>query len=228
MNASPPLKPRDAASLVLYRRTGATVEVLMGQRHAGHVFMPNRLVFPGGRVDPADRLAGASTPLQAAVRTRLARGCRSAARPHALAIAAIRETYEETGLIIGRPSAQAETLDPRHWSGFRDAGLAPALDRLDYIFRAITPPRMVRRFDARFFLAEADETVSGTLSGNGELENLAWLPIDEALGLPLSTPTNLVLQEAARLIDAGAEAHRSDHPIPLLVTRRGRHVLCTE
>lgn len=224
MNAAPPLKPRDAASLVLYRHHHGRVEVLMGQRHARHVFMPNRFVFPGGRVDPADRLVAAATLLRADVTAQLARGCRSAARPHALAIAAVRETYEETGLMLGRPSARAEALDARHWAGFRDAGLAPALDALDYIFRAITPPGLVRRFDARFFLAEAGETVTGTLGGNGELENTAWLPIEDARALPLSMPTNLVLDEAIRRIDAKTDGHR----VPLLVTRRGRHVLNAE
>lgn len=227
MTPAPPLKPRDAASLVLYRRQRGRLTVLMGQRHAGHVFMPNRFVFPGGRVDPSDRLVGAATPLRAEVTARLADGCRSAARPHALAIAAVRETYEETGLLIGRPSPRAATLDARHWAGFREAGLAPALGGLDYFFRAITPPGLVRRYDARFFLAEADEVVTGTLGGDGELENMAWLPIEQALSLPLSMPTNLVLREAARRIGSTA-ATRGDRPVPLLVTRRGRHVLVTD
>ena len=199
----------------------------MGQRHAGSVFMPNRFVFPGGRVDPGDRLVGTATPLRAEVATRLARGCRSATRPHALAIAAVRETYEEAGLMLGRPSPRADSLDVRHWAGFRDAGLAPVLDRLSYIFRAITPPGLVRRFDARFFLAEADETVTDTLGGNGELGNLAWLPIYEALALPLSMPTNLVLKEASSWIEAGPDERRT-RAVPLLITRRGRHVLGTD
>ncbi len=227
MNASPPLKPRDAASLVLYRRGARGVEVLMGQRHAGSVFMPNRFVFPGGRVDPGDRLIEPATPLAFDVARRLARGCRSAARPRALAIAAIRETYEEAGLLIGRPSPLHVRLDQRHWAGFREAGLAPALGGLCYIFRAITPPGLVRRFDARFFLAEADDSVVGTLSGNGELGNIAWLPIDEAMNLPLSMPTNLVLKEAADWIAASAE-ERAQRAVPLLVTRHGRHVLGTD
>ena len=227
MNAPTPLKPRDAASLVLYRRRVGSIEVLMGQRHAGHAFMPNRFVFPGGRVDPGDRLVGAATPLRPAGAAKLTKGCRSAARPHALAIAAVRETYEETGLIVGDHSSQAGHLDARHWAGFRLAGLAPALDRLDYIFRAITPPGMVRRFDARFFVAEADATMTGPLCGNGELENLAWLPIADALALPLSMPTNLVLREVARLTETGG-SRRRDHPVPFLVTRHGRHVLRTE
>ena len=227
MKSPPPLKPRDAASLVLYRHHDGRIEVLMGQRHASHVFMPNRFVFPGGRVDPSDRLVGAASPLRMEVAARLARGCRSAARPHALAVAAVRETYEEAGLMLGRPSPCFERLDSRHWAGFRAAGLAPALDRLDYIFRAITPPGMVRRFDARFFLAEADETMTGTLTGNGELENMAWLSIAEARALPLSMPTNLVLQEAARWIEVGA-ARRNIHPVPLLTTRRGTHILASE
>jgi 8-oxo-dGTP pyrophosphatase MutT (NUDIX family) len=227
MNAAPPLKPRDAASLILYRRRAGGVEVLMGQRHAGHVFMPNRYVFPGGRVDAHDHRVPGSAPLRLDVAARLARNTRSPARVHALAIAAIRETYEEAGLMLGVVSPFSTKLDVRHWAGFRAAGLAPALDRLDYIFRAVTPPRLVRRFDARFFLAEADDAVHGTLGGNGELDNMAWLPLDEAMALPLSMPTNLVLKEAAAWIEAGPD-ERNRRAVPLLVTRRGRHVLGTE
>jgi 8-oxo-dGTP pyrophosphatase MutT (NUDIX family) len=226
VTAPPQRRPRDAASLVLIRRASTGPEVLMGRRSAGHVFMPHRFVFPGGRVDPADHRVPAATALSAAVTARLGRGCRSAARPHALAIAAVRETYEETGLVIGRPSAASARLDERHWAGFRAAGLAPALDRLVYVFRAVTPPGQVRRFDARFFLAELDAAAPDTLAGNGELENVAWLPLAAALGLPLSEPTGLVLREVVARLEAGAGA--ADRAVPVLLSRRGRSVTLYE
>lgn len=227
MNKKRPLRPRDAASLILYRRGAAGIEVLMGQRNAGHAFMPNRFVFPGGRVDPGDHRVPVATSLEGVTAERLSRSCRGAARAHAHAITAVRETYEETGLMIGRPSPNAERLDARHWAGFRAAGLAPALDRLTYMFRAVTPPHYPRRFDARFFLVEMDETVAGLLTGNGELEHLTWLPVDEALALPLSTPTHLVLVEARRWIEA-EHTTATALPVPYLFTRQRHHVFTTE
>jgi 8-oxo-dGTP pyrophosphatase MutT (NUDIX family) len=221
------LRPLDAASLILYRRHRGGPEVLMGQRHAGHVFMPHRYVFPGGRVGPLDARVPAASGLAPAAEARLAAGCRSRARAHALAIAAVRETYEETGLMIGAPSPLAARLDQRHWRGFREAGIAPVLDGLRYMFRAVTPPGAVRRFDARFFLAEADDRVQGELGGDGELENMAWFPIAEALALRLSIPTRLVLEEVLRLIEAGPGADPAG-PVPYLFTRRGRDFLVTE
>jgi 8-oxo-dGTP pyrophosphatase MutT (NUDIX family) len=227
MEAPKALRPLDAASLILYRRRKIGLEVLMGQRHAGHVFMPHRYVFPGGRVNPRDARVPAASGLASAVEAKLALGCRSRARAHALAVAAVRETYEETGLMIGAPSPLAERLDERHWLGFRHAGIAPTLDHLRYVFRAVTPPGAVRRFDARFFLAEASETVHGALGGDGELENMAWFPIEQALALRLSIPTRLVLEEVLHLIETGPAAER-DRPIPFLFTRHGRHILSTE
>ena len=227
MNRKPTLKPRDAASLILFRRGSRGPEVLMGQRNAGHAFMPNRYVFPGGRVDPTDHRVPVASPLDEATADRLVRSCRSASRAHAHAITAIRETYEETGLMVGRPSPLAEKLDERHWAGFRAAGLAPALDRLAYAFRAVTPPHYPRRFDARFFLVEMDDGIAGELGGNGELEHLAWLPIDDALALPLATPTHLALIEIMPWIELG-RAKASTRPVPYLFTRQRRHVYTIE
>ena len=165
-----PVTPRPAASLLLLRETASGPEVLMGQRHAGHRFMPNRLVFPGGAVDPEDHAAPAATELRPAVRARL----EAAAEPalaRALAIAAARELEEETGLSLGTP---------------------PPLDLLDMLCRAITPPPQTLRFDARFFVAPA-EAARGTLAGSGELEGLRFYPAEEALALDLMVVTRTVL-----------------------------------
>jgi 8-oxo-dGTP pyrophosphatase MutT (NUDIX family) len=167
--------PRPAASLLVLRHTGAGPAVLMGMRGAGHSFMPNRLVFPGGGVDPADHGAAVATPLRPAVLQRLA----ASADPSlaaALAIAAARELAEETGLSLGTP---------------------PRLDRLDYLCRAVTPPGMPKRFDARFFVV-AESEIAGTLAGSGELEDLRWFAVTEALALDLAGATRGVL---ARLAD---------------------------
>jgi 8-oxo-dGTP pyrophosphatase MutT (NUDIX family) len=85
------------------------------------------------------------------------------------------------------------------WRGFHERGLAPALDRLDYIYRAVTPPGQVRRFNARFFMAFADD-LHGEIAGNGELHDIGWVPIPEALKMPIPHITGVVLGEINRLL----------------------------
>jgi 8-oxo-dGTP pyrophosphatase MutT (NUDIX family) len=143
--------------------------------------MPDVWVFPGGRVDRKDARSHAKSELSPAVAAKLETRW-SAARARALAIAAVRETFEETGLAFGE---------------LVDGELHPDLERLDYLARAITPAISPIRFHARFFLADADGG-SGRLGGNGELLDLCWVPIPEALKLPIINVTGFVLQEAAR------------------------------
>jgi 8-oxo-dGTP pyrophosphatase MutT (NUDIX family) len=176
-----PVKPRDAASLVILRSRGKTAQVLLGRREPKHRFMPDVWVFPGGQVDRRDALATASSELAPAVAAKL--GTRwHATRARALAVAALRETFEETGLTFG-----ALVRGRFH----------PALARLDYLARAITPTSSPIRFHARFFLADAAHA-SGRLRGNGELLDLRWISIAAALELPIIDVTRLVLQETAR------------------------------
>lgn len=162
------VEPKPAASLLVLRHD--TREVLMGLRGAGHKFMPNRLVFPGGRVDPEDHHIAPATPLSPETNRRLARAA-PGTLAQAIAIAAARELEEETGLTLGTP---------------------PALDGLTYLCRAITPESQPIRFDARFLVIDAQK-VTGTLAGSGELENLAWYTLDAALALDLAFATRSVL-----------------------------------
>jgi 8-oxo-dGTP pyrophosphatase MutT (NUDIX family) len=219
------LIPRDAATLILVKRDGPVPAVLMGHRSARHVFMPNTFVFPGGRVDPEDRRIPVAAELRPEVAGRLKLNA-TPSRSRSLALAAIRECYEETGLMLGRPIAPGLISDlallPESWRGFFGAGLAPALDSVDFVFRAITPPGDVRRFHARFFLAEAAQA-HGEIGGSGELLDLQWLPIPEALATP-NTPgvTKHVLREVQRLLDAGSGwPLPHDHMVPLLHGGRG-------
>jgi 8-oxo-dGTP pyrophosphatase MutT (NUDIX family) len=198
------MRPVDAATLIILRERR---EVLMGVRAVHHVFMPDRWVFPGGRVDPGDSRVRSATSLSEPVEARL---IQSVTRPRArgLAMAAIRETFEETGLVLGAPrSAGALTRSP-HWRPFFATGMAPALDKLHYFARAVTPPGLVRRFDARFFVVDARH-MCGNLVGNGELEDLRWVGLDEVETLNLATITRLVLQLLQRQLEGGESDPRN-------------------
>ena len=150
----------------------------MGQRGGGAAFMPEKFVFPGGAVDAEDaRFAGAA-PLSPRPPAGSPSGRRAALVARALPLAAVRELWEETGLMLGRPEAGAAAATvPRGWRGFFAAGLVPHTAALAFVFRAVTPPGRPRRFDARFFLAEAAELAGAAhddFAGAGE--ELCHLP----------------------------------------------------
>ena len=192
--------------MVLWRkRRGGTIEVLMGRRHRNHVFMPHAYVFPGGRVDAIDAKLNPTSPLPADVQARLERAA-NPTRARAIAAGAVRETFEETGLLLG----DADSAAP---GGFR-----PALEGLDYFFRAITPPGRPRRFDARFLVAEA-EGVTGTIgTGDGELLDVEFRSIDDTRALDIAGITRIALAEFERWIahapPAGPEARRPALKVP--------------
>ncbi len=195
---SGPLRPRDAATLILIDRAGPAPRVLLGRRHRKHAFMPGKFVFPGGRTDPHDaRLAGV-VPLDSQVEAKLLAlsGARATpSRARAIALSAVRETYEEAGLLIGERQAFATGLAA--WAGFAEHGVRPSLAGLRYIARATTPPGRVRRFDTRFFAAFAD-SIAATLEGGGptgELEELVWLTLDDAIAADIPSITRTILHE---------------------------------
>ncbi len=185
---------RDAATILIIRGTGADARVLMGQRGAKAAFMPEKFVFPGGAVDAEDAQVPLARALPETCRARLAQGY---AHPDALAVAAIRELWEETGLLLGVSSAWPDAPEP--WRGFAAQGLRPDASGLRYIFRAITPPGRPRRFDARFFLAQA-EMLHGDpddfSAASDELSHLQWVPLTQARRLNLPFITEVVLAEA--------------------------------
>ena len=151
--------PRDAATLILIRDSDDGPKVLMGQRGKAASFMPSKFVFPGGALDLADRALSRGFDVNADCRPRLINRSPDDIAPAALALAAIRETWEETGLPLAHYDADAAAAlksDDKDWQSFFEAGLKPATDALRFIFRAITPPSRHKRFDARFFMATAD------------------------------------------------------------------------
>ncbi|NNK66690.1 MAG: NUDIX hydrolase [Rhodobacteraceae bacterium] len=197
---------RDAATIVLVRDAARTPRVLMGQRGASAAFMPNKFVFPGGAVDAGDAHIPFAAPLARACATRLTDQAGDVA--DALAAAAIRELWEETGLMLARPGDWPDA--PADWAGFAAKRHRPDASGLSFVFRAITPPGRPRRFDARFFLADA-EHVAGDLDdftdASDELSHLQWIPLDEVRDFNLPFITEVVLAEiAAQLPDLGPPA----------------------
>lgn len=208
-------RPRDAATLIVTRRGRAGPEVLMGRRAPGHVFMASKWVFPGGRIDPSDFRAASVGDLSADTARRLEAELPER-RARALALTAVRETFEETGLILGRAAPVARVAGP--WRDYRALGALPDLSALTYVARAITPPGRVRRFDARFFMAEADALMSQAPdTGSGELDEIAWLALDQARDLDLPSITRFVLGEVSERLA------RPDAPLPFVRMVRGRH-----
>lgn len=190
-----PVRPKDAGSLILLRHPRAGPEVLMGRRLPRARFIPDAYVFPGGKVDAADRRAVPASDLPAGLCRHMAvAGDEAAAR--ALAVAAVRETFEETGLLLGG-RGDVGAVGGHGWDGMKAAGQAPALAGLDYLGRAITPPMSPIRFHARFFIADA-AGASGTLGGSGELLDLGWVPLADAFDLPIVDVTEFMLGEVWR------------------------------
>jgi 8-oxo-dGTP pyrophosphatase MutT (NUDIX family) len=188
-----PVRPKDAATLILINRTSDKPSVLMGRRNGGHNFMPGKWVFPGGRIDRADFHAPFATDLRPEVAARLGKTA-SLTLGRALALAAIRETFEEVGLLLARPSAARPGSGP--WREFLAQGALPDLAALEFVARAVTPPLSPKRFDARFFMAEADRLISLERQPDcGELDEIAWVELGAALTLDLPSVTRFVLRE---------------------------------
>jgi 8-oxo-dGTP pyrophosphatase MutT (NUDIX family) len=221
---SPYVRPKDAATLILVNRTGPQPKVLLGKRHQRHKFMPGRYVFPGGRVDPVDRRMPVARPLdphaQAHLMTRLQRP--SAAKAQAFALAAIRETFEETGLLIGTRSDQVAKVPPGPWAAFAEAKVLPDLRALHFIGRAITPPGRNRRFDARFFTTDASaiaHRIEGVTGPDAELTELVWMTLAEAKKLDMPAVTGVMMEELDARI---ADGFGHDLPVPFYSMPRGR------
>ncbi len=210
-------RPRDAATLILTRPGVSGAEVLMGRRAPGHVFMASKWVFPGGKVERSDAAAAFATDLRPADAARLAREV-PVRRARALALAAVRETYEETGLLLAEPAPPASVAGG--WREFRAVGALPDLAALSYVARAITPPGRTRRFDARFFMADVSALLHPEpTAGSGELDEIAWLPLVEARALDLPAITRFVLGEVAERLNA------PNRPLPFVRMVRGQHVV---
>lgn len=216
-------KPRDAATIILLDRTGTAPKVLMGKRHAGHVFMAGKYVFPGGRVDPSDGRMNVFGMLDEKVEARLLTRMQrpSSTRARALGLAAVRELAEETGLLIGSRDAGPPPAPSEAWKPFAEHGVFPSLDGLVFVARAITPPNRPRRYDTRFFAADAEvvaHRVEGIVGPEAELVDLVWVSLKEAQSLDLPMITRTVLADLERRLESGLML---DQPVPFYRAVRG-------
>jgi 8-oxo-dGTP pyrophosphatase MutT (NUDIX family) len=199
MSGSPCNTPiKDAAGIILLRQTDDGPAVLMGQRGAAAAFMPSKFVFPGGAVDKDDY------DIEVAQQGQIA-GARDASDvpTRALAAAAIRELWEETGQILGSVGTWTTDHVPEGWASYAQTGHVPNGTDLRFIFRAITPQGRPRRFDARFFVANADALRTDPDCfdrAQDELSHLHWVPLAEARQLDLPFVTDVVLAEVQRFV----------------------------
>lgn len=197
-----PATPRDAATLILYRMVSDGPRILMGCRSEGHDFMPNKYVFPGGRVDDEDAAIAVASNLPADCDRRIALGAERPSR--AFGLTAIREMFEETGLVVGERGTGPADASPA-WSTYFAQGAVPSLKHFQFIGRAITPPMRHKRFDARFFIANADSALidDRAPADSRELADLRWFTLAEVAGLDLPNVTRFVIAEIeARLTGA--------------------------
>lgn len=195
---------RDAATIILAREGLEGPEVLMGQRGAAAAFMPNKFVFPGGAVDAGDLAVPLARPLNPRCTDLLNLWPQDTTLPgltaDALAIAAIRELWEETGLTLAQQTPWDQAA-PGDWDRLAQRGLMPDAAGLQFVFRAITPPGRPRRFDARFFLADVS-AIHGDpddfTDAEDELAHLQWIPIRRARTFDLPFITEVVIAEIGR------------------------------
>jgi len=212
----PDSEPKDAATVMLIDRAGPVPKVLLGRRHHGHKFMPGKFVFPGGRIEPHDAAMSSVSDLHPDTEKKLLERV-AAPTPdfaRALALTAVREVAEETGLLLGVQGDVAPKTPGELWTEFEKAKVHPDLGQLHFVARAITPPRRPKRFDTRFFTADATavaHTIEGVVGPDSELVELVWIPIAEATQLDMPTITGIVLEELGARVAAGM-AH--DLPVP--------------
>jgi 8-oxo-dGTP pyrophosphatase MutT (NUDIX family) len=194
------------------RGHGRDLELLAGRRPAHVKFMPGVYVFPGGAIDPEDRRPWHVETGAEHLPPRLARSAR----------AALRETWEEVGVLVGReaapsapPNAAVTGLSPVE-RAYAERGVSAAFDTLTYIGRAITPTRVFRRFNTRFFLADG-EAAFGEPAVSDELEDVAWHPIGRRELVPFRDVTQFMLARAIAVREGTAPAE-----VPLFFTTHGK------
>ncbi|MEO1281029.1 MAG: NUDIX hydrolase, partial [Pseudomonadota bacterium] len=227
-SSQPPLRPKDAATLIIIDTASSIPRILMGRRRPDLTFMPNKYVFPGGRCEKSDRTPPAATELHEADQKKLLvdmKGAPSLARARALAMAAIRETYEETGVLVGErstsvgapvisPPEQTSQVtaiatdgsgNPAPWSAYYGYGVLPKLDTLRFFARAITPPGRPRRFDTRFFFTTTDGIADQVPPPDEELQDIDWHDLETVRNLDIPNITRAVVEDLTDLIGSGLD-----------------------
>lgn len=220
----PFVEPRDAATLILIDRSDRQPKVLLGKRHEDSKFMPGMFVFPGGRTEPLDRAMPAISELHPDVEKKLLTRVKETSSNYArgFPLAALRETAEETGLLIGVKRDEPPASPGGLWEEFAKARVFPNLGELFFVARAITPPGRIRRFDSRFFTTDASSIahrIEGVVGADSELVELVWMSVSQAKTLKdMPIVTGVVLDELANRVRAGMGHHL---PVPMYYMEGG-------
>lgn len=210
------VRPKDAATLIVVRG-GPEPTILMGKRASTHRFMPNKFVFPGGKLDRGDQQLKVPGDLSDPVMARLRKSTRKDVgdrKLRGLALAAIRETYEETGLVIGRKAVTPLNSRNTIWQEYFAHDVEPPLEHLDFIARAITPPNANRRFDTRFFMVHErfiQNDPERVVDASGELNEIHWITLPQARQLELPSITRWIIDRVEERIgfDTSAQLKQS-------------------
>lgn len=222
-DAKKALRPRDAATLVLVDSSSGEPRILMGRRRRTQVFMPNKVVFPGGRVDDEDRDAPSADELNESESAKLLlqmKGRPSIVRARSMAMAAIRETFEETGIIIGQKVTERPQVTLAGWQPFCDQGYLPRLADLCLFARAITPPGRPRLYDTRFFCASVEVIAAQTGALDDELSDVGWYTIAETADVDLPPITRVIIEDLGDRLKAGPLGPMNA-PVPFYHQRNG-------
>jgi len=186
-------RPRIASTIVLTHGSKDNPRILMGQRSSRHDFMPSVYVFPGGRVDRGDSYVDYAGDLSPRTKT-IMEAAYSPRKARAVVLASIRETYEETSLLLGRKADNMRNHRDPTWDVFRGAGMKPDLDGIEVFGRAITPPHRHKRFDAWFFIKHLETPALHEIADSAELLNVGWFRFDEIKNLELQRATQMMLR----------------------------------
>lgn len=217
------IRPRDAATLVIIDTSDAEPRVLMGRRRPDQVFLPGAYVFPGGRVERSDhRMTPADTLRHPDIDLLMqnVRGTPSPSRAQALALAAIRETFEETGILVGSPSSELKRRQAGPWAAFLAHGFVPHVSGLTFFARAITPPGRPRRYDTRFFYTHASEIGHRVDANDGEFSEIGWFTFADAANLNLPSITRTVVGDLETILNTKTEADAAKS-VPFYFHRSG-------
>lgn len=242
--------PLPASTVVLVRDSGQGLETLLMQRNHNSGFMAGMHLFPGGGLDAADAsgdAVGLCAGLDDAAASRMLGVDRGGL---AYWVAAIRESFEEAGVLLAYDGNGDMMMFDRpdriaHFSGHRRAlnageiefnlllrkeGLRAAVDQLQYFSRWITPEGAPRRYDTRFFVAQAP-AAQNALHDNFELIGHAWMNPGAALDkfrsgeLKMRTPTVKTLEQFSAYASSQSllTAMRAQRDIPALLPRIARN-----
>jgi 8-oxo-dGTP pyrophosphatase MutT (NUDIX family) len=213
-----PVEPKPASTVVLIRDGEPGIDVYLLRRHSGMAFAAGMYAFPGGRVDPRDDDAdiGWSGPSAAAWADRM--GC-SESEARALVCAAVRETFEESGVLLAGNGPDDVVGDTRgaDWEADRAAlvdrslsftdfiarrGLVLRTDLLGYWAHWITPEFEPRRYDTRFFVARMP-VGQLTRDVSGEADRAHWMAAADAVdgiadgSMEMLPPTSVTIKQLA-------------------------------